>query len=156
MLEGTLALMILIGSPIVGGMAKSRGRSTVAWTLGCFLITPFIGVVLLYGLPDLTEECDRIARMHQREHQLRAAAAAISGAEFAASLGSLRQLRDTDILTADEYADRKLRLFGDLKNRTITDSAELFLSSLVPLVRDGTLTASDVDAIKQLVLQPRS
>lgn len=163
-----IALFAWLGfSVLVGGMAASRGRSAVGWVFVALMCSPLLAIVFLYLSPDLAEEQSKAAERERAEaeyaervrteelmaEQARLTEAAkITGTAFATSLIQLEQLRAHGMFADEEYASRKAQLIADLGVRTITEAPEVFLTALVPLMSNGTLTTDDALAIKRIVL----
>lgn len=74
----------------------------------------------------------------------------IYSADFVSQLEKLAKLHDVNILSDDEYASRKKDLIVTLVEKRLKDQAEDFLAALVPSIKIGRLTETEIDQIKNL------
>lgn len=164
---GILIFISWIGfSILVGAFAASRGRPG-SWVFVALLISPLIAFISLAILPDLAEEKKReeqrlaVQQQAKKVEQRRAEEARrIHGADFVVQIDKLRQLRDRQIISDIEFAARKSKLITELSAGVLVESAEEFLSLLIPLVDNGSLTPDELGRLKSFALgdsqlQPR-
>jgi hypothetical protein len=149
---------------LVGLFAGSRGRSGGAWGLLACLISPLIAFIALAVLPDLAaqermrEERTRAeAREDERAERATKAARAetqrIQGADVALRIEKLRQLQQKGLVNDTEYVARKRKIFDELQGKHLVEPGEDFLSLLVPLVENGTLTRDETERLKAFAFQ---
>lgn len=125
-----LLLVWFLLSSLVGGLAGARGRNTFGYFLLSFVFSPLLGLIIVLVTRDLTAEAARdeerrreeedrdLDRQREHEHQIESLraltrAGSMSGPAGAPSmsvadeLAKLAQLRDRNILTADEFEQQK-------------------------------------------------
>ena len=121
---GTLFFWFLLAA-LVGWWASKRGRLFLDYFLLSVVLSPLLGAFVLLVKPDLDKEGKRLAekkadearREEQRKEDHERQAATISAlapgaVSVADELIKLAQLRDSGVLTDDEFAVQKAALLA--------------------------------------------
>jgi hypothetical protein len=170
----------IVFSMVVGVMASGRGRSGFGWAIIALCISPIVAGIVVMLLPDLEErrraderaaQADnaRLKEERERKEEARRAearreqeeraerdrkerqAAAIFGADLVVSLEQLRKLHEQEVLSDVEFTARKQQTITGLKARVVSEPPEAFLTALLPLRKNETLTADEMAQIKRVV-----
>lgn len=80
----------------------------------------------------------------------------ISAEQFADRIHKVYLLEKSGVLDSTEFAQRKQQIISTLENKQLSESAEDFLASLVPLIRSGALDLAEIARIKQVVFRSES
>lgn len=150
----------------VGVLAHTRGRNIIGWSLVALLVSPLLAGIILMALPNPKEEqarreaqADEDALEFRRARESQAVAApkkpSLDGAEMVLSFVQLRQLLEKGILNDDEYAGQKAEVLKRLKSAKLKDTPENVLALMSPLAENGTITGTDLQTIKTIVLGAR-
>ena len=119
------------------------------------VISPLIAGIILFIIPNLKEEWDKKEKEEKEKYAQKEtekkASLKISGADFMLRIDKLRQLKEKNVINDIEYSARKIKIIDDLKNRLITDTPEIFLGDLIPLLDNDILTKDEMDKVKQIV-----
>ena len=78
-------------------------------------------------------------------------AAKIIGADLVVSREQLRKLHAQEVLSEVEFGARKQQAIAGLKNKILSEPPEAFLTALLPLRKNETLTAQEMAQIKDIV-----
>ena len=126
--------------------------------VGWILFVPYLIWAFIDGLRAGNEYNARIAnaatqrQRAQEQAQQSATLSKVSAADLVAGMKKLHQLHEAQIITAEEFAKKKTTLIGDVQARGIRETAEDFLTSLIPLLQQGILTQSELAKIKLAVM----
>ncbi|MFB9128369.1 hypothetical protein ACFFYR_36350 [Paraburkholderia dipogonis] len=134
---------------VAGGVVLGFG----AW----LLIIPLI----IYGMVDASQTANAInAGLVRSAEERKAAAVAaakyeaetVSAQDFVTQIEKLHRLSSSNLLSAEEFAERKKQVLLMLHTRRPRESAEDFLTVLIPLARSEALSGDELMQIKSLVL----
>ena len=154
-MEGAYVITWIGFGVIVGILAQQRGRMGAGWGLLSLVISPLIAGIILFIIPNLKEEWDKKEKEEKEKYAQKEtekkASLKISGADFMLRIDKLRQLKEKNVINDIEYSARKIKIIDDLKNRLITDTPEIFLGDLIPLLDNDILTKDEMDKVKQIV-----
>lgn len=108
-------LMWLVFAFVVAGVAQSRGRSTGGFFLLSLLLSPIVAAVVLAMVRNLAqekreEERKRDDHVRHLEELARAPKAQVAVASVADELRKLAELRDSGLLSEDEFDRQRRRL----------------------------------------------
>lgn len=140
---------IMFGAAALGGIAFGVG----AW----LLILPLI----IYGMIDAHKTANTINAkliLSAEEQAVTAAATAkleaetISAQDFVTQIEKLHRLATSDLLNAEEFAERKKQVLLTLHSRRPREAAEDFLTALIPLAKSEALSSDELMQIKAIVL----
>lgn len=146
----------------VGVLASNRGRNGLWWTFVSLVGSPLLALIVLIFIPDLTaqetqmiqvqnEYSRRIEENKAQEEANILESKKILSSEYAASFDKLDNLVKNQILTNDEFAERKAKQINDLKLKIIEEDPDMFLSGLIPIYKKNVITNTELQQIKSIV-----
>jgi len=129
----------------------------LSWTTGVFFIVllPY----WIWGMYDASMQADAFnsrtrnssaEEKRKMQEDVKNRGQYIYSADFVSQLEKLAKLHDVNILSDDEYASRKKDLIVTLVDKRLNDQAEDFLAALVPSIKIGRLSETEIDQIKTL------
>lgn len=142
-------------SVVIGILANQRGRGAVGWGILAALISPILSGIILFIIPDLkkiNDEKRQKEKLEQAEKDKQMLESSkVKGSDLLLSFEKLHQLFEKEVLNEAEFTARKKKKIEELNKNIIDDSAEDFLSALVPLIENNTLTKEEMNKIKSIV-----
>lgn len=169
----------IIFAIVVGALANKRGRSAVGWFFLALIISPLISCIILLCIKDIAkeeienkiyyeqleknrlekekieikrmEEERRAKEVQQRLNEQKIDQRKMSGSDFFIAINKLRNLEDKGIITENEYIGKKMKLIEDIKIWGVKGTCEDFLSSLIPLLDNETLSKEEIIEIKETI-----
>ena len=150
-------------SLLIGYMATQRGRGQVEWTFVALLISPLIAFIVLVVMPNLKDEETKveveaerqreIATRHQEAQQQQLIQQnTVNTDSFIERLEKFAKLYHHDMLTDEEFRDRKNAAISELTQKRLSKPPEDFLYDIINLRDTGVLDDSDMNRIKTIVL----
>ena len=153
----------LIFSFLIGYLAANRGRNSAGWLVLALLISPLIAGIILIVIPDLTAEEEKGKLEVQRQHALAESEQienqrllieqnTVNTDSFIERLEKYGRLHHHDMLTDEEFRDRKNAAISELAQKRLNKAPEDFLYDIIALKDTGVLDDSDMNRIKTIVL----
>ena len=145
-------LIMISVSVAIGGVAYVVGGAAL------LLIVPYWIWAFTDGrraAREYNQRLTNIAAQKQRaeeEAKAQAAAAKISGSDLLTGMKKLHQLHEAQIITAEEFEQKKATLIAEVQVRGIREAAEDFRTMLIPLLQQGVLSQAELGKLKQAVM----
>jgi hypothetical protein len=120
--EAYIAFWVVLAAG-VGFLASGRGRSSLNWFIVALLLSPLLGLIILLVMPNELERAEQREADRQRHRSLLEAVAQTrqeappvaapslpTSSDPLAMITSLAELRDTGLITAEEFDAKKRQL----------------------------------------------
>lgn len=143
--------LIIIGISVVFGIVLTL-IGGFAW----ILVLPYWIWAMLDGSRAAQEYNDRLTKSEEQQAQEETKSAEIaakaSGSDLVAGMKKLHQLREAQIITEEEFRQKKAALVADVQIRGIRETPEDFLTALIPLLQQGIMTQAELAKLKVAVM----
>ena len=126
--------------------------------VGWLLFVPYLIWAFIDGLRAGNEYNARLAnaaaqkQQAQEQAQRNASLSKVAAVDLVVGMKKLHQLHEAQIINADEFTKKKGMLIAEVQTRGIRETAEDFLTALIPLLQQGIMTQNELTKIKQSVM----
>lgn len=142
--KGILIPITIILTFVSVGLSSNFFPDSV--TLFIFIIIPSIVAWSIYDAKKLAERKNEILSKEKKEEE-KLQELKITSSEFASKIDKIFNLYQNDIFTSEEFKEEKKSIIENLDDEIVTEEPESFLTSLIPLKKQGGLTERDIKLI---------